>query len=110
MNIKIPYGITSLQVGTCHIYSLKLRFNAASWSWIEPEIHELGARVSLIAISERNGYYTVQFQTTQYEQFDLVRAVINRGQLAQQKELLSMWEKHGHRPLARHVYLEQLSV
>lgn len=110
MTVKIPYGITCLQVGALYVYSLKLRFNAASWSWIEPEIETLTASSSLIAISKHNDYYTVQFQTTQYEQFNLVRGLINRGQVAQQKELLSMWEEHGYRPDARLVHRTQLSV
>lgn len=106
MKVKIPFGITSLQVGTIYVYSLKLRFNAASWSWILPEIMELNS----IAISYRNGFHTVTFQTTQYEQFAELHAAINRGQLAQQEELLRLWKESGYRRDAKHCFREELSV
>lgn len=110
MKVQIPYGTVSLQVGTCTIHSLKLRFNAASWSFIEPEIQELGAISTLIAISERKGFRTISFQTTQYEQFKRVRDAINRGQIAQQEELLRLWKEYSYRPNATLVYREQLIV
>ena len=110
MKVQIPYGTVSMQVGTCIIHSLKLRFNAASWSWIKPEIQQLGASSSLIATTQRNGFHTVSFQTTQYEQFKPVRAAINRGQIAQQEELLRLWKERGFRPNANLVYREQFSV
>lgn len=110
MKVQIPYGTTSLQVGTMYVYSLKLRFNAASWSWLEPEIQELGVISSLIAVSNRNGFHTVSFQTTQYEQFAELHAAINRGQLAQQEELLRLWKECGYRRDAKYCFREELSV
>lgn len=110
MKVQIPYGIVILQVGTCNIYSLKLRFNAASWSWIEPEIEKLGAFSTLIAVSKRNDYCTVQFQTTQYEKFEQVRAAINSGQIAQQEELLHLWKESGYRNNAKHCFREGRQV
>lgn len=110
MKVQIPYGTTTLVFDTMCVHSLKLRFNAASWSWLEPEIQELGVISALIAVSNRNGFYTVSFQTTQYEQFKRVRDAINRGQIAQQEELLRLWKEYSYRPNATLVYREQLNV
>lgn len=110
MKVQVPYGITNLQVGTLCVYSIKLRFNAASWSWIEPEIQQLCASSSLIAVSKRNDYYTVQFQTAQYEKCAELHAAINRGQIAQQEELLRLWKECGYRRDAKHCFREEFSV
>jgi len=107
MNVPIPYGLTTLQVGTLTVYSLKLRFNAASWSFIEPEITELTI-AALTAITKCNDFYTVQFQTYQRQHFLLLRDAINRGQIAQQEEILRLWKENGHRPIAKYVSREQI--
>jgi hypothetical protein len=108
MNVPIPYGLTTLQVGTLTVYSLKLRFNAASWSFIEPEITELRTLAALTAITKRNDFYTVQFQTYHNYHFKLLRDAINRGQIAQQEEILRLWKENGHRPIAKYVSREQI--
>ena len=104
MKVQIPFGITSLQVGTINIYSLKLRFNRASWSFIEPEMQKLGASSALITVRNRNQFYTIQFQTVEHERFAQVRDAINRGQIAQQEEILRSWKETGFRPNAANIY------
>lgn len=104
MKVQIPFGITSLQVGTINIYSLKMRFNRASWSFIEPKIQELGASSALITVRNRNQCYTIQFQTVEHERFAQVRDAINRGQIAQQEEILRSWKETGFRPNAANIY------
>lgn len=109
MKVQIPFGITSLQIGTINIYSLKLRFNRASWSFIEPEIQELGACSCNIAVRNIKQFYTIQFQTNQHEQFAQVRDAITRGQIAQHEAILRSWKETGFRPNAAIIYRPEFS-
>ena len=98
MRIDIPFGIKCLDIGAITIYTLRLRFNGATYSWIKPELDScnLEHRES-IRVTERNGYTTICLETTSYQMQESVWQAIQRGQIAQQEYALDHWKDYGIR-------------
>lgn len=98
MKIDIPFGVKHLEIGAITIYTLKLRFNSATYSWIKPELDlcNLEQRES-IRVGDRNGYITIHLQTTDAKMQEGVWQAIQRGQIAQQEYALEHWKEYGIR-------------
>ena len=114
MRIQIPFGITNLELGTMSINSLKLRFNPATWSWVNDSISNLGYtdRCAFV-VRENKSYWTIQLQTSDHMLFERVLKAIQQGQINQQHEMLERWAEFGQRPEARYCFkqpAEQPSV
>ena len=98
MKIDIPFGVKHLEIGAITIYTLKLRFNSATYSWIKPELDSCNPvfRES-IRVTEHNGYATIHLETSSGRMQEGVWEAIQRGQIAQQEYALEHWKEHGVR-------------
>jgi len=98
MKIDIPFGVKHLEIGAITIYTLKLRFNSATYSWIKPELDSCNpVHRESIRVTERNGYMTIRLETNSYDMQEGVWQAIQRGQIAQQEYALEHWKEYGIR-------------
>ena len=99
MKIDTPFGVTSLEIGAITVYTLKLRFNSGTYSWIKPELDSCDpVHRESILVTQRNGYITIRLETSSYNIQESVWKAIQRGQIAQQEHALEWWKEHGIRP------------
>ena len=93
MKIDIPFGVKSIEIGSITIYTLRLRFNSATFSWIKPEL-DLCTPVEResIRVTNRKGYETIRLETSSYQMQQSVWQAIQRGQIAQQEYALEIWK------------------
>lgn len=105
MKVDIPFGVSALEIGAITVYTLKLRFNNATYSWIKPELDSCdSACQESIRVTEHNGYTTIRLETTFYSTRDAVWLAIQRGQIAQQEYMLEYWREHGFRIISSSLY------
>lgn len=104
MKIQVPYGVTTLDIGTMRIYSMKLRFNGSSWSFIKPEIDKCAEDRIHLFVRQRDGYHTIMLQTESFKTFERIRQAINRGQIAKEEEILKLWRENSVRPHSKYVF------
>jgi hypothetical protein len=98
MRIDIPFGVKILEIGAITIYTLKLRFNSATYSWIKPELDSCDpVDQESIRVTEHNGYKTIRLETNSYNMQESVWKAIQRGQVAQQEYALERWKEYGIR-------------
>ncbi len=111
MRIQIPFGITNLELGTMSISSFKLRFNPATWSWVNDSISKLKhADRCAFVVRENKSYWTIQLQTADHLLFDRVLKAVQQGQINQQHEILERWAKFGMRPEAKHCFKQPADI
>ena len=99
MKIDIPFGVKHLDIGAITVYTIRLRFSTATYSWIKPELDLCDSNTrECIRVNEHNGYATIRLETNSMSMQDNVYKAIQRGQLKQQRYALDCWEDYGFRP------------
>ena len=98
MKIDIPFGVKSLEIGAITVYTVRLRFTSATYSWIKPELDSCKpAYRESIRVTEHNGYRTIRLETNSYNMQEIVWQAIQRGQIAQHEYALKHWKDYGIR-------------